>query len=250
MVAAEAADLALHTALLMRPFDPRRRERSTRTGSASAARRTGRSRPAGGPSAPSSPPTPGCRIGPRRTRHRTTRTPATCPSRNACWVSTSDAMQNAAPEKRRAHQEQMHLRPRARRASTSRLAPVDLRRPTPGRVDLRHEHLPDRQPQLAPALAHVLADRHLRDISAVLIDQPPPDPLRGVPLLARRHPIGDQPLIDQRPILRPASAPAGSPAPLRRRDRRRQRLPHRPRDAPHAAPPTPASTAPPDHGPV
>jgi len=58
------------------------------------------------------------------------------------------------------------------------LAPIDLRCPR-GRVDLRDEHLTDPQPQLAATLVHVLADGHLRDVSTMLIDQPPPDPLRG-----------------------------------------------------------------------
>ena len=112
----------------------------------------------------------------------------TCSSRNACWVSTSDAWQNAAPEN------DARITNRCTFTDTpaehdQRLAPVDLRL-HPGRVDLRHEHLPDRPPQLALARPHVLTDRDLRDISTVLINQPPPDPPRRMPLLAaaRRDP--------------------------------------------------------------
>ena len=63
-------------------------------------------------------------------------------------------------------------------------------------MDLRHEHLTDRQPKLATALADVITNRRLRDLDAVLIEQPPPDPLRCMPLLARRGQITDQPLMD------------------------------------------------------
>ena len=127
---------------------------------------------------------------------------------------------------RRAHHEQMHRRRDARQLD-HRLAPVDLGLHA-RRVDLRHEHLADRPAQLALARPHVLAHRHLGDIGAVLIDQPPPDPLGGVTLLARRVAIGLKPLIDHRPIRaqlrrRPAHRRA-----LHRRQRRLQRLAHRP----------------------
>lgn len=95
------------------------------------------------------------------------------------------------------------------------------------RVDLRHEHLPDRPPQLAFALTHVLTDRDLRDIGAVLIKQPPPDPLRGVALLARRLAIGRKRLVDQRPVRAELRRRPRHRRALRRRQRRRQRLTHR-----------------------
>jgi hypothetical protein len=80
----------------------------------------------------------------------------------------------------------------------------------------------------------MLAHSHLRDINTMLIHQPPPDPLRGMPLLPRLKLIGDQPLIDQRPKLaqlrrRPTLRPLA-----RRRDRRGQRLAHRPTTDPIA----------------
>ena len=86
----------------------------------------------------------------------------------------------------------------------------------------------DRPPQLALAQPDVLTDRDLSDIGTVLINQPPPDPPGGMPLLRWRVTIRQQPLIDHRPIRpqlrrRPARRRA-----LRRRYRRRQRLLHRP----------------------
>ena len=95
--------------------------------------------------------------------------------------------------------EQVHRGPGARELDIG-LTPVDLRRPA-RRVDLRHEHLADRQPQLAPTLVHVLAHRHLRDLHTMLVDEALPDPLRRVPLLARRDQISHQPLIDQLAVL-------------------------------------------------
>jgi hypothetical protein len=53
-------------------------------------------------------------------------------------------------------------------------------------VDLRDEHLARPVAELAAAPADVVADRRLGDLSAMLVDQPPPDPLRAVALLARR----------------------------------------------------------------
>jgi len=63
------------------------------------------------------------------------------------------------PRKRRAHHEQMHLH-LAIRELDERFALVDLRL-DPGRVDPRHEHIPDRPAQLALARSHVLANRAL-----------------------------------------------------------------------------------------
>ena len=226
MVAAEAADLALDAALLVCPLDPRRRELPTRTGSASAARRTGRSRPAGGPSAPASPPRSGCRTGSPRTRRRTTRTP-----RRAAR-GTPAGSRPATPDRT--------PRPRTTRASRTdepscapppdrpRASPQSTSAPTPGCVHLRDEHLPDRPAHRALARPHVLTHRRLRDLGAVLIDQPPPDPPRGVPLLARRLPIGLKPPVDQRPI----------------RPQLRRRPTHRPPASP-AAPATPTPASPP-----
>ncbi len=102
------------------------------------------------------------------------------------------------PGERRSHHEQMHL-DRHATEDHERLAPVDLRLDT-GRVDLRNEHLPDHQAHRPLARADVLTDRRFRDISAVLIDETPVDPPRGVPLLARRGPVGLKPPIDHRPI--------------------------------------------------
>ena len=108
-----------------------------------------------------------------------------------------------------------------------RFAPVDLRLHT-GRVDLRDEHLLDREAHRTLARADVLTDRRLRDIRAVLIHQTPVDPPRGVPLLARRGPIFLKPPIDHRPIRAELRRWATHRRPLRGRHRRRQRLLHRP----------------------
>jgi hypothetical protein len=94
------------------------------------------------------------------------------------------------PRERRAHHEQMHRRRDARELNHG-LAPIDLRLHARG-MDLRHEHIADRPTQLPLALTHVLPHGHLGDIGAMLVDQPPPDPLRRVALLARRLAIGPQ----------------------------------------------------------
>ena len=127
---------------------------------------------------------------------------------------------------RRAHQEQMHARRDARQLDL-RLAPVDLRQ-NAGCVDLRDEHLADRPAHRALSGAHVVADRRLGDVGAVLVDQPPPDPLRRVALLTRRLAVGLKPRVDQRAIrAKPRRRPALRRT-LRRRHRRDQRLPDRP----------------------
>jgi hypothetical protein len=123
------------------------------------------------------------------------------------------------------HQKQPDLEPLPGDLDHS-LAPIDLRL-DPRLVHLRHEHLVDRVAQLAPPPAHVLAHRRLRDIGAMLRDEPLPDPLRRVPLLARCLPISPKPLVDQRPIqAQLRRRPPLRPLP-RRRQRSRQRLPHR-----------------------
>jgi hypothetical protein len=50
-------------------------------------------------------------------------------------------------------------------------------------VDLRDEHLPRGEAKLATALAHVITHRRLRHVSAMLVNEPPPDPVRGMPCL-------------------------------------------------------------------
>jgi hypothetical protein len=129
------------------------------------------------------------------------------------------------PRERGAHHEQVHGRRDAREHDLG-LAPVDLRL-DPGRVDLRHEHLPDRPAQQALALTHVVPDRRLPDIGTMLVDEPLPDPLGGVALLARRLPIGLQPRVDQRPERAELGRrPAHRRSP-QRRQRRLQRRAHR-----------------------
>ena len=62
----------------------------------------------------------------------------------------------------------------------------------------------------------------------MLIHQPLMDPPRGMPLLARRIPIRQQPPIDHRPIPTELRRPTTHRRPLRRRHRRHKRLPDRP----------------------
>ena len=92
----------------------------------------------------------------------------------------------------------MHPRPRPGEVGLG-LAPVDLRR-APRRVELRDEHLARPMPELAAPAANVVTDRRLGHNDAVLVDEPAPDALGRVTLLARRLEVGEQPLVDQLPI--------------------------------------------------
>jgi hypothetical protein len=127
--------------------------------------------------------------------------------------------------KRRAHHEQMHRRHTGEHHVG--LAPVDLAL-HPGRVHLRHEHLGDRQPHRAFTSPDVLPDGRLRDIRTVLVNEPLPDPLGGMPLLTRRVPIRQKPPIDHRPIPAELRRRTTHRRPLHRRQRRHQRLPDHP----------------------
>jgi len=95
-------------------------------------------------------------------------------------------------------------------------------------VNLRHEHVPRRQAQLAATLADVIADRRLGDIDAVLVDQAPPHALGGVTLLARRLKVCGQPLVDDLAVLAQLRRAPPLRRALDRRDRRGQRLPDGP----------------------
>ena len=92
---------------------------------------------------------------------------------------------------------------------------------------LRHERLTDIA-QLAPTRTHIPADLTLRHHRAVLLDQPLPDPPRGMALLARRLPIALKPRVDQRVIRTQLRRRPRHRRALHRRHRRRERLPHRP----------------------
>jgi hypothetical protein len=94
-------------------------------------------------------------------------------------------------------------------------------------MDLRDEHLADRPAHRALALTHVVADRRLGDVGAVLVDQSPMDPLRRVALLARRVEVRVKPRVDQRPIRAELRRRAIRRRALGRWQRRCQRLPHR-----------------------
>ena len=120
----------------------------------------------------------------------------------------------------------MHRRHDPREHHVS-LAPVDLAL-HPGRVDLRHEHLPDREPHRTLTSPHILPDRRLSDIRAKLINEPLMNPLSGMPLLTRRGPIRLKPPIDHRPIRAELRRWPAHRRPLHRRHRRHQRLPNHP----------------------
>jgi len=94
-------------------------------------------------------------------------------------------------------------------------------------VDLRHEDLRQRQAQLTPTPAHVIADRPLGHFDAVLVDQPPPHPLGRVTLLARRLAVGGKPPVDQLAVLTKPRRQPRSRRSLGRRNRRLERLAHR-----------------------
>jgi len=119
----------------------------------------------------------------------------------------------------RAHQKQAEHR-RDTGETDGRLAPVDLRG-HPRVMHLRTERL-RREP--AAALADVIAHRRPRDHDPVLLREAISDPLRGMPLLARRVLIGGQDLIDPLPI-RPQRRRRSALRTLAlRRQRRFQRL--------------------------
>ena len=83
----------------------------------------------------------------------------------------------------RAHMKQEHL-PTLTGEIRERLTPINLslhRRV----MHLRHERLHALTP-LPPPRIHILTHRALRNIRRVLIPQPLPHPLRGMPLLPRR----------------------------------------------------------------
>ncbi len=141
-------------------------------------------------------------------------------------------LHEARPREASAHLEQAHLR-RHPSDHGQRLAPVDLGLRARLRAQ-RDEHLVDQLAQLRSALAHIPADLPLGHLHAMLVPESFVDPLRRVPLLARRRPISIKPRIDQRPPLTQLRRqPPLRPLP-RRRQQRLQRLPDRP--AMHAVP--------------
>ena len=107
------------------------------------------------------------------------------------------------------------------------LAEVDLCL-SPGQMRLRDRHLMGQQPEFDPPAGHVTRHRHLRQRCLMLGDQALPDPPGSMALLARRVLVCDEPGVDHRdPRIdrRPRSNRIHLP---RRRDRRRERLTNRP----------------------
>ena len=90
------------------------------------------------------------------------------------------------------------------------LVPIHLRLHAPV-VTLRHERLARRHSQLLLAPPHVAPHRRFRHARlGMLLANPLPDPVRRVPLLARRFPIALQNPVNElahRPQLRTAPAP-------------------------------------------
>ncbi len=208
--------------------------------------------PAAAPAAPASPPSSGCRSGSAANTPPNHSNASTCPSRNACCVcALRTPHTNAAPENQARITNRYTVR-RCTRDQTTSASPQSTSASTPGLV-----HHAARTPRRAARPARRRRRRtyspHL-SLSAtsapVLVDEPPPDPLRRMTLLARRLPIRPQATRRSAPGTRPASAPAAPPAPLRRRQRRRQRLPHRPPMHPMPLRQRPDRQAPPDPGPA
>ena len=92
-----------------------------------------------------------------------------------------------------------------------RLPEVDLG--LPARLVEPHDgHVRDPRAELGPEMPDDVADGRLRDLRIVLLDQALPDTARGVALLARRVPVGDQPCPDDRRSTGPSPAmPARAP---------------------------------------
>jgi hypothetical protein len=107
------------------------------------------------------------------------------------------------------------------------LVPIHLAFAAPV-IALRHERLACGQPQLFLAPLHVAPHRRFRHSRIGMLPANPfPDPVRRVPLLARRFPIALQNPVDKlshRPQLRTASRLCFS----HWRNRTGQRLPHHP----------------------
>ena len=121
---------------------------------------------------------------------------------------------------REPHEEHRQLGQHAVQPDADR-AEVGLRLLARG-MQLGDGHLRAAGLELAPHARDVGAHRRLGDARAALVHQPLPDAPRGVALLARRAQVGDQPLPDRRLVgteLRRRSA--------RRLARRRQRRPER-----------------------
>jgi len=83
------------------------------------------------------------------------------------------------------------------------------------------------QTEFDAASGDVTRHRHLRERRAVLSDEALPDPTRGMPLLARRVPIGDQPAVDHGHPGSDSRSSSWRVGLARRRQRRGQRLTHR-----------------------
>ena len=107
------------------------------------------------------------------------------------------------------------------------LAEVDLGL-SAGQMRLRDRHLACVQPELDPATGDVTRHRHLRERGPMLGDQTLPDPPGGMTLLARGILVGEEPGIDhRRPLVDRRARPRRIHLP-RRRDRVIERLAHRP----------------------
>ena len=119
-------------------------------------------------------------------------------------------LHEAAAREARPHQEQEHPGQNAG-DHHGRLAPVDLGLRARLRAQ-RHEHLIDQHPERLAPFAHIAAHLPLGHLDAMLVAQPLPDPLGGVPLLARRRPDRPQATSRSARATRPTSAPAAPPA--------------------------------------
>ena len=121
-----------------------------------------------------------------------------------------------------AEHEQLHHHPGDHRLE---LTEVDLGLLS-RRVGLGDHHLRSGALDLDPQLGHQLPDAGLRHHRTLLIEQPLPDPARGVALLAWRGQIGDQPPPD-RGLIRPEHRRGPHRRLPHRRHRIGQRRPNR-----------------------
>jgi hypothetical protein len=129
------------------------------------------------------------------------------------------------PGVRQPHHEHPQLQPDSG-DGCGELAEVDLRLGS-RLMGLRHCHLDPVQAEFHLAASDVTRHGHLGQRRTVLDDQALPDPPRGMPLLPRHVPIGEQPAVDDLDVRVDRRTRPPRIRLTRRRYSARQRLPHR-----------------------
>ena len=225
MTSSEAADLALHTALLMSTLDARAAEE--RVEPVVAAQR-GEPFRLGAVTTLEDPDDRGFEVVvPDPTRH-------TAEGLEGQYVALQESFLGLSGERhvkgfarvRQSHHEHPALHDQSGDRGV-KLAEVDLGL-SAGQMCLRDRHLAGLQPELHAATGDVTRYRHLRARGLVLGDQTLPDPPGGMALLARGVLVGEEPGIDdRRPLVDRRAGPYRIHLP-RRRDRIPEGLAHRP----------------------